>query len=636
MAETGVQPRPSEQEYRELVGRIVASTEFRRATRLRDFLLYVVDRKLADSSHELTEVFIGQRVFGRPPTYNPSEDSIVRTEARNLRQRLERYFAGDGREEPIILEIPKGGYLPVFRLRQAITPSQPAPQAPPLVRSRRFWLLSGAGALLAGAGAWKFSASRSGNPTTGAASSPAAAPAPGSVQFEASDSRLVNALQWARQRALGYAYSGDPVGDWYDSTAGTRYAFCMRDVSHQATGAAVLGLAGHSRNMLRHFAASISGSRDWCGYWEINKDGFPAPIDYTDDAHFWYCLPANFDVMQTCYRQYLWTGDRTYFDGVFSNFYDRSVTSYVEAWDRDHNGLMESGPEAGRRGIPSYYQEQPRPLTGGDLVAAQYRGYLAYAAIQEEKGARGSLSQKLAAEYRAKADTLRVRYNTEWWDPVQNRHYQALLPNHQYYSGYIDTIHVKALWFGITEPGLKTEAALDLLEKSRSHMPQVLSYFPDILFRYGRKEAAYEHLLEILDPDFPGRGMPEVVYAAVGAAAAGLMGISPDAPRQRIETFPRLPDRLAWARLSRVPVLRNEIAVLHRGSIETTVTNQAGPAFEWKASFPSPGPGREPHITVDGSRLPATSERQANDQPAVGVRVQVGPGQSRTARLQPG
>ena len=175
--------------------------------------------------------------------------------------------------------------------------------------------------------------------------------------------------------------------------------------------------------------------------------------------------------MQACYRQYLWTGDPTYFDAVFSNFYDRSVTSYVEAWDRDRNGMMESGPEAGRRGIPSYFQEDPRPLTGGDLVAAQYRGYLVYTAIQEEKGARGSLSQKLAAEYRAKAEALRARYNTEWWNPAQSQYYPALLPDHKYYDGYIDAIHAKALWFGITEEGLKTEAALDLLEKNRSHFP---------------------------------------------------------------------------------------------------------------------------------------------------------------------
>jgi hypothetical protein len=623
------QPGPSEQEYRALVQRILVSTEFRRATRLRDFLVYVVDRKLAASSQEVTEVLIGQRVFGRPATYNPGEDSIVRTEARNLRQRLERYFAGEGQGEPILLEIPKGGYLPVFRLRD--TPS-PGDAPVPLLRSRRFWLLNGGAAMLAALGMWRFSVARAGRSLAGVA--PAPSRIPGLVDFEASDQRLVRGLDWAKRRALSYAYSGDAVGDWYDSTAGDRYAFCMRDTSHQSVGAAVLGLTGHTRNMLRRFAASISASRDWCGYWEINKDGFPAPIDYTDDRHFWYCLPANFDVMQACYRQYLWTGDPGYFDAVFSNFYDRSVTSYVETWDRDHNGLMESGPEAGRRGIPSYFQEKPRPLIGGDLVAAQYRGYLVYTAIQEEKGARGSLSQKLAAEYRAKAEALRARYNTEWWNPAQSQYYPAMLPDHTYYGGYIDAIHTKALWFGITEEGLKTEAALDLLEKNRPHLPQVLSYFPDILFHFGRNDSAYRFLLEILDPEFAGRGMPEVVFVAVGAAATGLMGISPDAPRKMLETQSRLPKGLEWVKVSRLPILQNEVTIYHHGTAETTITNQAGPVFEWQTSFPAPTSSLKPRIVVDGRPVEATTVRQTNHQTVVSVRVPVKPGQTKTARLE--
>jgi hypothetical protein len=622
-------PGRSEQDYRALVQRILVSTEFRRAPRLRDFLVYVVDRTLAASAPEVTEVLIGQRVFGRPATYNPGEDSIVRTEARNLRQRLQRYFAGEGQGEPVLLEIPKGGYLPVFRLRDVAPPSV---VPVPMLRSRRFWLWNGATALLAALGMWRFSAARAGRTPAGAV--PAPPRIPGLVDFEASDQRLVRGLDWAKRRALSYAYSGDAVGDWYDSTAGDRYAFCMRDTSHQSVGAAVLGLTGHTRNMLRRFAASISATRDWCGYWEINKDGFPAPIDYTDDKHFWYCLPANFDVMQACYRQFLWTGDSSYFDPVFSNFYDRSVTSYVETWDRDHNGTMESGPEAGRRGIPSYFQEKPRPLIGGDLVAAQYRGYLVYTAIQEEKGARGSLSQKLAAEYRAKAEALRARYNTEWWNPAQSQYYPAMLPDRKYYAGYIDAIHAKALWFGITEEGLKTEAALDQLEMNRPHLPQVLSYFPDILFHFGRNDSAYRFLLEILDPEFAGRGMPEVVFAAVGAAATGLMGISPDAPRQRLETLSHLPKGVEWVKLTRVPVLQNEVSVYHHGTVETAITNQAGPLFEWQASFPAPATSLKPRIVADGKPLDATTERRTNQQTVVSVRVPLKPGQTRTAKLE--
>jgi len=77
--------------------------------------------------------------------------------------------------------------------------------------------------------------------------------------------------------------------------------------------------------------------------------------------------------------------------------------------DKDKDGVMESGPEAHRRGIPSYHQDFPRPLIGSDLIAAQYKGYLAYAAIQENKGVSGSLSRQLADEFRAKAQLLRTR-----------------------------------------------------------------------------------------------------------------------------------------------------------------------------------------------------------------------------------
>src|SRR5258705_1295939 len=492
--------RSSDEGCRALVQRIVGSKEFQRTTRLRDFLLYVTDRKFASAPQEITEALIGQRVFGRPPSYNPGDDSIVRTEARNLRQRLERSFAGEGSDEPILLEIPKGGYLPVFRPRHATPPVEVTQEAP------RHWLrwVAPAGILAALAAVWFFAAAPAGRRET--VWTTAVVRLAGLVRLESSDPRLVSSFEWARQRALAYAYTGDPVGDWYDSTAGERYAFCMRDVSHQSVGAAVLGLTGHTRNMLRRFAAGVSPTRDWASFWEINKDGFPAPIDYKDDQDFWFCLPANFDVMQACYRQFRWTGDRTYFDAVFSNFYDRTVTAYVEAWDTDKDGIMESRPEAQRRGIPSYHQEVPRPLIGSDLIAAQYKGYLAYATIQENKGLSGSLSRQLAQEYRAKAQLLRTRFNIEWWDQAQDRYHSLMMPDHTFYDGSVISADILPLLFGITEEGRKTEAALNVLESTPSTTPPgssapqkstipaarfgTFSHFPEILFQYGRNESA--------------------------------------------------------------------------------------------------------------------------------------------------
>jgi hypothetical protein len=133
-----------------------------------------------------------------------------------------------------------------------------------------------------------------------------------SLEPRSSDTRLVQSFNWARQQAMVYVHDGDPVGPWYEAALPGRRAFCMRDVSHQAAGSQALGLSKYTHNMLRRFAENISASKDWCSYWEINYLNHPAPIDFKSDKEFWYNLPANFDVLDACYRMYLWTGDRTY------------------------------------------------------------------------------------------------------------------------------------------------------------------------------------------------------------------------------------------------------------------------------------------------------------------------------------
>src|SRR3954469_22365690 len=132
-------------------------------------------------------------------------------------------------------------------------------------------------------------------------------------------------------------------------------SLCMRDVSHQALGAHMLGLAGYTQNMLHKFAKNISESKDVCNPWESNRDNVPAPVDYLDDAHFWYNLPANFDVLDVCYRMYAWTGDQTYVtDSAFLNFYGRTVHDYVDPWDL--------GPGARAYYDAAAHPERPRAL----------------------------------------------------------------------------------------------------------------------------------------------------------------------------------------------------------------------------------------------------------------------------------
>lgn len=99
----------------DLIQRVVSSQHFRASARLREFLLYVGECAIRAAPEAATEQQIGIHVFHRSPGYNSSEDSIVRTHARLLRNRLAEYFSGEGAQEELIIEIPKGHYLPVFR-----------------------------------------------------------------------------------------------------------------------------------------------------------------------------------------------------------------------------------------------------------------------------------------------------------------------------------------------------------------------------------------------------------------------------------------------------------------------------------------------------------------------------------------
>jgi hypothetical protein len=110
---------PTVEERRALIDRVAASEQFSRSARLRDFLLYVGKQSLKEGCPEIHEHEIGAKVFGRPASYDRSADNIVRVNATELRKRIESYFESSGANEPLIFEIPRGGYRLVFRRRLA-------------------------------------------------------------------------------------------------------------------------------------------------------------------------------------------------------------------------------------------------------------------------------------------------------------------------------------------------------------------------------------------------------------------------------------------------------------------------------------------------------------------------------------
>ncbi len=122
-----------------LVDRICASDHFRRAKKLQAFLRHICEKTEQGCAEQIKEYEVGTEVFGRKPGYNVGEDNIVRVQARLLRARLERYFEEEGNDEPVVLRVPRGAYIPEFVAREttAPRPSGPRPDSFRAPRPRR-------------------------------------------------------------------------------------------------------------------------------------------------------------------------------------------------------------------------------------------------------------------------------------------------------------------------------------------------------------------------------------------------------------------------------------------------------------------------------------------------------------------
>lgn len=123
----------SPEEVQQQLDRILSSPEFRLPERARRFLEFVVTETLAGQRDYLKAFTIAQAVFGRDTSFDAQQDPCVRIEAGRLRRELEHYYLTAGAADRIIITIPRGGYAPVFEVRQGAEPAemqQTGPSAP--------------------------------------------------------------------------------------------------------------------------------------------------------------------------------------------------------------------------------------------------------------------------------------------------------------------------------------------------------------------------------------------------------------------------------------------------------------------------------------------------------------------------
>jgi hypothetical protein len=133
---------PSIEERKAEVQRVLHSPQFRRTPKLQRFLKLVCDYYFQNRAQEINEFLIATQAFGKGPAFDPSQDSLVRVQAREVRRRLREHYQTDGKASRLVLDIPLGHYIPGFTI---IETEQPEKSSRPFKAS---WIMLGATALV--------------------------------------------------------------------------------------------------------------------------------------------------------------------------------------------------------------------------------------------------------------------------------------------------------------------------------------------------------------------------------------------------------------------------------------------------------------------------------------------------------
>ena len=445
--------------------------------------------------------------------------------------------------------------------------------------------------------------------------------------FTSSDKEIEGAFEWAKGMAMSYkGEENDHVGPWYEAALPSRFAFCMRDASHQCIGAEILGWSEQNLNIFSLFAKNISVSKDWCSYWEINKWNKPAPEDYRNDKEFWYNLPANFDLLYATWRLYQWTGNKSYIEEPnFIYFQEKTVDDYIDKWVLSADSLFfrpshvnvpipynEKDYFHSCRGLPSYTEGIPGMKMGADLVAALYRGLITYSDILKTKGQTGK-----ADIYARKAEQYRNSLETEWWSNE----------NSQYYSYYCDDGKFRndepgtyLLWFDALNDIKRKNLTVEQIITSKSNVEN-MSYWPYLLYTNGNWIEARNFILRLSDSTTARREYPEVSFGVLEGVVKGAMGIDPDAEEYSISTLSRIIGGNS-ATILDLPILQTFVDLSHRSDHQSEMTNKGKKSFIWKAKFS----GIYASITVDKSSAPVNKEFDSQGKPITFVMVPMDPG----------
>lgn len=425
-----------------------------------------------------------------------------------------------------------------------------------------------------------------------------------------------------------------------------RTAFYARDFCHQSTGATLVGLTEENYHMFNAFAKTSNESRKWYALWSLNFDGTPHKIDYRDDSYFVREVPSEFELVEYCYKQYLWTGDERYINDEMFNFYTNTMTKFIEAHDTNNNGVAEGTGKSIYDGVASYNERGGQPLLeAGDSIGSQYQATLAYAGFLQARG-----DKEGAKEWNKKADDLKTYFNEEWSvinGDKDGRYARGIaIDNKTKHNDF----GKENSWFMplkmITEPGQRTNEYLDYITENMAegigtgpNAPnniEAYTYIPDMFFRFNRNDDAWKwmkYILSIRDNphERPEQGtngdFPEISFTVISQVVEGMMGVTPNAHLNQLTTIPRLPSEVNEVTLEYQEIGNNEVNLTHQGNTKSILENTKGEDLIWEAQFY----GEYPCILVDGAYLPAQT-KDINGETVSYVTVTVKSGKSVAAQ----
>ncbi|MEV3979468.1 hypothetical protein [Nonomuraea sp. NPDC049758] len=442
------------------------------------------------------------------------------------------------------------------------------------------------------------------------------------MRIGSASSELVAMFEWARAKALRLRHEG---GSWgpvdvdehrpagagqsrylpsYWAGYAHRSGFYARDFAHQIVGAHLLGMAEANLTMLRCFAASATPEHGFHPVWAFNFDGSYLSIDYRGPDSFVRELPAVYELVEKAGTAYRWTWDRAYVE-------DPVLWSYYR------NALTEIVPRATGRGIfqgvASYNELAGEHLAeAGDSVGSRYQAYLAMSALSRARGLDGE-------DFACRAAELRRHFN-EVWSVGENP--ADLVRGYTVDGAPVTGWGRENSWFmplkDLIEPGPRNEAYLDFIDgqaagPERPRNIEAYTYLPDTFFRHDRNAAAWRWMRHVFDrraePHVAGGlngDYPEVSFTLVSQVVEGLLGVTPEV--NAVTTLSHLPDDIAWAEVSGIPLGDGTITVRHDGRTATTLTNTSSDTtYRWEARFPDApavvtrvAPGQSALVTAPG------------------------------------